>query len=285
VLKDKGILWSADFGDNRLLTSSSDKTSKLWDVPSSECVQTLRGHTNVVYSARLSTDGRLVASASRDETAKIWNLASGACIRTLSGHGGTVTAVAFSPDGRLVATACADQTAKIWSVGSGACIRTLTGHHKAVNSVDFSPDGRLITTAADDRTVRVWDVNMGECGGTWRGHEGGVCGASFSPHGRLVASASDDKTAMIWDANDFTVGVVTPDEWRAAFVVKSKSLGSEIIDLEAAVDLCNELFRGRVPRETVKSTLVRNDRGGTEMIGEQEFNMTMKKLKQLSMNN
>ncbi len=61
----------------------------------------LRGHSDIVYGAAFSPDGKLLATASGDGTTRLWNVGTGACTRVLTGHTGIVSAVAFSPDGAL----------------------------------------------------------------------------------------------------------------------------------------------------------------------------------------
>ena len=57
----------------KVASGSEDKTVKLWDVTSGECLQTLEGHSDrPVYSVSFSPDGTKVASGSWDKTIKIW---------------------------------------------------------------------------------------------------------------------------------------------------------------------------------------------------------------------
>merc|ERR1719491_382961 len=53
----------------QVLTSSDDKTAKLWNAASGECTQTLAGHSREVKSAVFSADGSVVFTASYDKTA------------------------------------------------------------------------------------------------------------------------------------------------------------------------------------------------------------------------
>ena len=196
------MVWGVAFSpDGRLLaTASCDKTARLWDVATGDCLRTLTGHTGTVIGVAFSPDGRLLATAS-ERTARLWDVATGAAVRILTGHTGTVFGVAFSPDGRLLATVGSDdETARLWDVATGDCLRTLTGHTGTVFGVAFSPDGRLLATAgSDDETARLWDVATGDCLRTLTGHTGTVFGVAFSPDGRLLATASWDETARLWD--------------------------------------------------------------------------------------
>jgi dynein assembly factor with WDR repeat domains 1 len=41
----------------RLLTASSDKTARLWDVESGKCIKVLEGHTDEVFSCSFNYEG------------------------------------------------------------------------------------------------------------------------------------------------------------------------------------------------------------------------------------
>ena len=64
----------------KVASGSDDKTVKLWDVTSGECLQTLEGHSSRVWSVSFSSDGTKVASESRKY--KIWNTSTGECTFT-----------------------------------------------------------------------------------------------------------------------------------------------------------------------------------------------------------
>ncbi|KAJ0178231.1 hypothetical protein K1T71_006054 [Dendrolimus kikuchii] len=55
-----------------LLTSSYDKTAKLWSNPSWHPLRTLSGHDNKVMSADISYDNKYIATCSYDRTFKLW---------------------------------------------------------------------------------------------------------------------------------------------------------------------------------------------------------------------
>ena len=193
----RGVAFSPDGA--LLATASTDKTARLWDPATGECVRTLTGHATGLRGVAFSPDGRLLATASTGRTARLWDPATGECVRTLTGHAEAVYGVAFSPDGRLLATAGMDSTAKLWDPATGECVGTLTGHAEAVYGVAFSPDGHLLATASDDSTAKLWDPAARDCLRTLTGHAAGLRGVAFSPDGRLLATASTDKTARLWD--------------------------------------------------------------------------------------
>ena len=71
-----------------LCSGSSDKTVKIWNLKTSKCLKTLKGHLDKVTCLQVF-DVSLV-SGSDDTTIKIWNIITGECISTIQ-NGNPVT--------------------------------------------------------------------------------------------------------------------------------------------------------------------------------------------------
>ena len=69
-------------GADLIATASNDKTAKLWNYKTGECVYTLEGHTNWVRAITSIPGADMIATASWDETAKLWNCKTGECVYT-----------------------------------------------------------------------------------------------------------------------------------------------------------------------------------------------------------
>ncbi len=186
--------------DGRQLVSSSfDKTIKVWDTNSGKCLKTLLGHRSRIWTVAFHPNGRTIASGGDDNHTKIWDLKRGRCIKTIVGHTNAILSVKLSPDGNYLASGNEDNTIKIWDVNGSKIERILREHTNRVWSVAFSPDGRLLASGSADYTIKIWDWKLGNCLQTLRGHKSWVWKVVFSPCGQILASSSYDQTVKIWD--------------------------------------------------------------------------------------
>ncbi len=182
-------------GDGRLASGSKDKSIKLWDVQTGQCVQTLQGHSSWVRALTLLGDGRL-ASGSYDKSIKLWDVKTGQCVQTLQGHSNDVNALTMLGDGRL-ASGSADKSIKLWDVQTGQCVQTLQGHSEGVIALTLLGDGRL-ASSSHDKSIKLWDVQTGQCVQTLQRHSGGVKALTLLGDGRL-ASGSADNSIKLWN--------------------------------------------------------------------------------------
>jgi WD40 repeat protein len=186
------------FSDGRLASGSKDKTIKIWDPQTGECLNTLTRSSGWVTTLTITPDGKL-ASESNEGTIKIWDPQTGECIHTLKGHSdGNAHDLAFLPDGRLVSSGTSgfsEGTIKIWDLQTGECIRTL--RHSRDCTLTIFPDGRLVS-GSFNKTIKIWNSQTGKCIHTLKGHSDCVNILAILPDGQL-ASGSFDETIKIWD--------------------------------------------------------------------------------------
>ncbi|UOH80908.1 nuclear distribution protein PAC1 [Cryptococcus neoformans] len=76
-------------------TGSRDKTVKLWDALSGQCLRTFIGHDNWIRALVFHPTGKYLLSASDDKTIKVWDLANGRCTKTIEAHSHFVTCMAW----------------------------------------------------------------------------------------------------------------------------------------------------------------------------------------------
>jgi WD40 repeat protein len=201
-------------GRRCLVSGSADRTLRVWDVDTFECIHELRGHSGEVRCVSdvfVGGDGRhMVASGSGDKSVRVWDVGSGTFVRVLEGHSESVNGLSSmfvdTAGCRCVASALLDGSICVSDVESGACVGVMNGHGDAVRCVSVigTVDGRqLLASGSDDRTGRLWDVASLECVRVLHGHGGSVTCVSCVVVGDsdrvLVASGSCDCTVRLWD--------------------------------------------------------------------------------------
>ncbi|KAI3655646.1 hypothetical protein MP638_002240, partial [Amoeboaphelidium occidentale] len=50
------------------------------------CLKTLSGHQDTVFSVAIMPGEKRIVSGSRDKTIKVWDIETGRCLKTLNGH-------------------------------------------------------------------------------------------------------------------------------------------------------------------------------------------------------
>jgi WD40 repeat protein len=134
----------------QVISCSSDKTLKLWDVITGNVIRTFYGHSDYVYSVAFSPDGRQIISGSMNNMLKLWDVATGKVIRTSSMAIGTLeydhVLVTFSPDGKRV-IAGGNDALKLFDVATGSVIRTFSGYFRVMA---LSPDGKKVFSSNGD---------------------------------------------------------------------------------------------------------------------------------------
>jgi WD40 repeat protein/serine/threonine protein kinase len=202
----------------RLLSTSYDKTARLWDVASGRELHVFAGHNWWVWSAAFSPDETEIITASQDGSAILWSTETGEQKGQFLGHRGPVYTAAYAPDGR-VATAGYDKRILLWNpadlkpfdfrkLAEGARLElppyaTLEGHGAGVRSVSFSKDGTLVLSGSHDNTVKVWDAATTRTLKTFRGHNSWVRACAFSPDYRMILSVGHDHRALLWSITDY----------------------------------------------------------------------------------
>lgn len=119
---------------SKFITGSYDRTCRVWDTASGECLLKLDGHMNVVYAIAFNNPfGDKIITGSFDKTCRLWDANTGECLHVLKGHQKEIVCVAFDPQGDTVASGSTDHTVKLWNANTGELQADLVGHSAEVH--------------------------------------------------------------------------------------------------------------------------------------------------------
>jgi WD40 repeat protein len=193
-----------DREDQRLVTTSRDRTVKVWSADrGSQRVEMAAADSIWITSLAFHPRGRRLAAAARlGDTVVLWQPNMGVP------YGGTRegrNCMAYSSDGKLLAAAVEEKdqhVVKVYDAENNAALLTLPGFRGEIASVAFSPDDKLLATACRDGVARLWEVSHGKLRSSLERHKLAVTSVVFTPDSKRLVTASYDRSVRLWDVKD-----------------------------------------------------------------------------------
>jgi WD40 repeat protein len=200
-----GLGWRPD--GKQIVTTSYDKTVRIWDVEKGQPVTDLKDHADAVYAAGYSPNSKFMATGSADRSIRVWDSATAKRLYTLAGHTEMVTALAFHPTQDQLATASADKSIRLWNLKAdgGEAARTLGGQPDVLTDVRYSPDGKLLATAGNDGSVKLWNPADGANVRSLPNAGDAVLAVAFSPNSEQLAVGGYDGSVKVYKVADATL--------------------------------------------------------------------------------
>ncbi|KAJ5545588.1 transcription initiation factor TFIID subunit 5 [Penicillium frequentans] len=183
-----------------LLSSSADKTIRLWSLDTWQCMVVYKGHDRPVWDLCWGPFGHYFVSGGSDRTARLWVTDHIRQQRIFVGHEQDVDRVCFHPNSAYIFTASCDHTVRMWAVTTGNAVRMFTGHTGNITAMECSRDGKILASADDQGSIFLWDLAPGRLLKRMRGHgKGGIWSLSWSVESTVLVSGGADGTVRIWD--------------------------------------------------------------------------------------
>ncbi|EPX71059.1 F-box/WD repeat protein Pop1 [Schizosaccharomyces octosporus yFS286] len=235
----EGQVWTFEYVGDTLVTGSTDRTIRVWDLRTGECKQVFHGHRSTIRCIKIvcknnrnadtsdkanNSDSLMppyVVSSSRDCTIRLWRLpdlndppfmnqrenseeneqspTSNNPYYLRTLRGHTDSIREVACEGDTIVSASYDGTVRIWRASTGACLHVLRGHLGRVYSVAIDSTGKRCMSAGLDAKIRIWDVETGALIRTLNGHSSLVSQVTLKNDYLVSASASPDNSLRVWD--------------------------------------------------------------------------------------
>ncbi|KAL8701111.1 MAG: hypothetical protein Q9224_000646 [Gallowayella concinna] len=205
------LSWSKN---NFLLSSSMDKTVRLWHASRIECLCCFK-HSDFVTSIQFHPrDDRFFLAGSLDSKLRLWSIPDKS-VAYWNQLPDLVTAVAFTPDGKIVVAGCLNGLCLFYETEGlkyQTQIHVRSAHGKnakgskvtGIQAINFPPgdtngEVKILVTSNDSR-VRVYNFRDKGLEIKLKGNENtySQIRASFSDDAKYIICGSEDRKAYIW---------------------------------------------------------------------------------------
>jgi WD40 repeat protein len=196
-----GPIWCIDRHQDVLFTGSYDKTIKLWDIKSGQCISTMRNHSSWVSSIQYDPLFDKLISGSWDCTIRLWNMKTLQNSLTLNSQNGNfIYCVRSNLADNEVIAGTEFKTVDVWDVNKGVKTNIFYGHLERITNIKYvSANKNMILTGSEDKQARLWDKRTGNCEILFTGHSRGITQVEIDMCNNRVFTASIDKSIKIWD--------------------------------------------------------------------------------------
>ena len=183
-------------GRHKILTGSRDRTIRIWDAHTYECIKVLGvpRKNSAITKPRLPSDA---VSRGQRPFLKVFSpqpVDEPITDPSTIYHRGSILSLQYNDE--IMITGSSDCTCIVWDIKADYHpIRQLRHHTAGVLDVCF--DDNYIISCSKDTTVCVWDRHTGEFLRKLSGHRGPVNAVQL--RGNLVVSASGDGVAKLWN--------------------------------------------------------------------------------------
>lgn len=200
ILRHDDQIQSAHFSRDgtRVLTSSRDRTARLWDTGSGKAITSLDEHTHWLLTAEFAAESGVILTASSDRTVRLWSPA-GEPLQIINTADPGLERAEISPDGERVLTVSRTRPPRLWEAATGRASATLKGHRGATRA-RLSPTGARVVTSDTSGRARLWRATTGEQVAELPGHRGAIRFAEFSQGDQRLLTV-DDEAARLWNAH------------------------------------------------------------------------------------
>lgn len=198
-----------DPGGNRIVTASSDRTVRVWDVTTGKINDDAIEHDGEVRNVFLSSDGKWMASLVGSRLL-LWETVGKPKLKFTFEHTERVTCARFTPDDQVLVSGTERGRVQGWNVSNGEAVGEPIREDGAIVAIDVDRVGKRWLIATGKGEARVWQPPPRYPISNRFVHGGAVESMTLSSNGRWLATGASDGRARLWDLTSSDIAKEMP---------------------------------------------------------------------------
>ncbi|KAK3804864.1 MAG: hypothetical protein JOS17DRAFT_825986, partial [Linnemannia elongata] len=183
-----------------IVSSSKDRTVRLWDSSSGQRISRLSGHSSQITTCTFTPYGLQIASGDLDGIIRLWEVNTNRSSSLIQQYTAMVQTVTYSHDGLNIISDHLDDTIRLWDFSTGVPRSVVLPSDPDVISATLSPNGHWFAGGCKNGKIRLLStltdvVERVLIGAT----DYPIVDMRFSRCGRWLASRYRDGAVMLWD--------------------------------------------------------------------------------------
>ncbi|KAL5374623.1 hypothetical protein DPSP01_011804 [Paraphaeosphaeria sporulosa] len=231
-------VYCCQFDESKIITGSRDRTIRVWDMNTYECIKVIGGPThrpvsntppamdthrakvvnnpslngtekgNDMYHVPadyhdasilcLQYDDTIMVTGSSDHTCIVWDITGKDYVPMYRLRGHQAGVLDVCLDDKHIISCSKDSAIIVWDRQTGRQLRTLTGHRGPVNAVQLR--GNLLVSASGDGVAKLWNLDSGVCIKDFPSEDRGLAAVEFSDDAKYVLAGGNDHVVYKFDA-------------------------------------------------------------------------------------
>jgi WD40 repeat protein len=193
---------SISFDAQRLISASFDKTVRLWNLDTGECIKSLK-FDHIVETLAIAPDASYIAIPGDDEdfSIQLYDYALENIENKLLGHSGRIMMLKISQNNRLISCSY-DHKVICWNLNDKTII--YKRHYSCgLLACSISDNGSTIAISTSESLIEVWNIEFDLLIFSLKHNKGEVRALSLTSDGmELIIGGGKDKQTEVWDLLD-----------------------------------------------------------------------------------